>query len=358
MALILVLTFIILAYFSVHAELTYNTKSKLAFLTILCFLVALLAGLRSEVWPDTLVYITSFDKEAKSIGDLNLNSKSMYYNEVGFYWLGFIVKTFSDNYHIYLLFISAITIFILFKDLRKYSIFPILGLFVYIARFYIGRNFMQIRAGLSYVIIIFATKYIQERKFWKFLLVIFIAYQFHHSAVIALPVYFLCNWMTLKKWHICVGLAIAFIIGAFFQGFVHTFVVDNASDLNISSDYIEGGVKSYVEGRGLANPMIYFQSFILLAYTFLEKRLVAIDKYYYVIRAGYFYSTLILIMFCTYSVLSGRTSSIFATYEIAIIPSLIMLFNKKNRTLAYIILIVALASIFYLNISNTPFGRL
>ena len=225
---------------------------------------------------------------------------------------------------------------------------------MYVARFYFGRNFMQIRAGLSYLIIILSTKYIQERKFWKFLLMIFIAYQFHHSAVIALPVYFLCNWMTLKKWHICVGLAIAFIIGAFFQEFVHTLVVDNASDLNISSDYIEGGAKGYVEGRGLGNPMIYFQTLILLAYTFLDKRLVNIDPYYYVIRAGYFYSTVILIIFCTYAVLSGRTSSIFATYEIAIVPTLIMLFNKKNRALAYMLFIVILTAIFYMYMRNTP----
>jgi hypothetical protein len=226
---------------------------------------------------------------------------------------------------------------------------------VYVARFYFGRNFMQIRAGLSYLIIILSTKYIQERKFWKFLLVIFVAYQFHHSAVIAIPVYFLCNWMTLKKWHICVGLAIAFIIGAFFQGFVHTFVVDNAADLNISSDYIEGGSRHYVQGRGIANPMIYFQTLILLAYTFLDKRLENIDPYYYVIRAGYFYSTVILIVFCTYAVLSGRTSTIFATYEIAIIPSLTMLFNKKNRMLAYLLLIAVLSAIFYMNMQSTPF---
>ena len=353
-----IVLYVLLAYVSVYAELSFNEKNKKAYLIILCFVIAILPGIRSIEWADTISYITSFITESKSLFDSSIYDHSRFYNEIGFFWLGSIVKTFTSNIRVYLLFVSVITILLLYKDLRKYSIYPILGLFVYISRFYFGRNFMQIRAGLSYVIILFATKYIQERKFWKFLFVIFIAYQFHHSAAIAIPVYFLCNWMTLKKWHICVGLAIAFVIGAYFQGFVHTLVIDNASDLNISTDYIEGGVKGYVEGRGLANPMIYFQTIILLAYTFLEKRLVIIDKYYYVIRSGYFYSTLILIVFCTYSVLSGRTSTIFATYEIAIIPSLTMLFNKKNKSLAYILLIVILASIFYLNIHNTPISRL
>ena len=354
MAAYVLFLYIFLLIISVFAELSLNDKNKQHYLILLCFFIALFPGLRSISWPDTLAYVTAFLKEAKPIIDTSLTEHSRYYNEYGFYWLGSIVKTFSNNPTIYLLFVSAITIFVLYKSLRKYSIYPILGLFVYVARFYFGRNFMQIRAGLSYLIIILSTKYIQERKFWKFLLMIFIAYQFHHSAVIALPVYFLCNWMTLKKWHICVGLAIAFIIGAFFQEFVHTLVVDNASDLNISSDYIEGGAKGYVEGRGLGNPMIYFQTLILLAYTFLDKRLVNIDPYYYVIRAGYFYSTVILIIFCTYAVLSGRTSSIFATYEIAIVPTLIMLFNKKNRALAYMLFIVILTAIFYMYMRNTP----
>ena len=354
MGFYILLAYIILLFFSVFAEHSLNSKNKNSYLIVLCFFLALFPGLRSIAWSDTIAYVTSFINEARPIFDINLNEHSKFYNELGFYWLGFIVKTFTDDSTIYLLFISAITIFFLYKNLRKYSIFPILGLFVYVARFYFGRNFMQIRAGLSYLIIIFATKYIQERKLWKFLLVIFIAYQFHHSAVIALPVYFLCNWMTLKKWHICVGLAIAFIIGAFFQGSIHALVVDNASDLNISSDYIEGGAKGYIEGRGLGNPMIYFQTLILLAYTFLDKRLANIDPYYYVIRAGYFYSTVILIVFCTYAVLSGRTSTIFATYEIAIIPSMVMLFNKNNKMLAYMVLVVVLSTIFYMYLRNTP----
>lgn len=354
MGIYIFLAYIILLFVSVFAEHSLNSKNKNSYLIVLCFFVALIPGLRSIAWSDTIAYVTSFMNEARPIFDIKLNEHSKIYNELGFYWLGFIVKTFTNDSTIYLLFVSAITIFFLYKDLRKYSIFPILGLFVYVARFYFGRNFMQIRAGLSYLIIILSTKYIQERKFWKFLLVIFIAYQFHHSAVIAIPVYFLCNWMTLKKWHICVGLAVAFIIGAFFQGPIHALVVDNASDLNISSDYIEGGAKGYVEGRGLGNPMIYFQTLILLAYTFLDKRLVNIDPYYYVIRAGYFYSTVILIVFCTYAVLSGRTSTIFATYEIAIIPSMVMLFNKKNKMLAYMVLVVVLSAIFYMYIQNTP----
>ena len=57
---------------------------------------------------------------------------------------------------------------------------------------------------------------------------------------------------------------------------------------------------------------------------------------------------MILICFCTYKVLSARTSSMYATLEFAIIPSLIYLFNKKNRMFAFFITGIALTYIFYL----------
>ena len=139
------------------------------------------------------------------------------------------------------------------------------------------------------------------------------------------------------------------LIGIFGQGFVHSIVEDNASDLNIGTRYVDaGGEKIQLEGLGMRNPMIYFQSFILIAYTFLEKRLAPVNKYYHILRVAYLYSAMILICFCTYKVLSARTSSMFATLEFAIIPSLIYMFNKKNRLFAFIITGLALSAIFYM----------
>ena len=66
------------------------------------------------------------------------------------------------------------------------------------------------------------------------------------------------------------------------------------------------------------------------------------------IRDGYFYSTLILICFCSFTALSGRTSSQFATLEFAIIPSLVYMFEKKERGYALIFMAIALLGIMYI----------
>ena len=192
-------------------------------------------------------------------------------------------------------------------------------------------------------------KYIFEKDWKRYFLIVFIAWTLHRSCIVAIPLYFVCNWIHVKKWHVYVALAISFMVGIFGQGFVHSIVEDNASDLSIGDRYVDaGGEKLQLEGLGMRNPMIYFQCFILLTYTLLEKRLAPLNKYYYILRNAYLYSTMILICFCTYKVLSARTSSMYATLEFAIIPSLIYLFNKKNRMLAFVITGIALTYIFYL----------
>lgn len=305
------------------------------------------AGWRDMRWPDTDVYSPAFTYFTNDLYSFSLSDIPFGYREYGFYFLGVIVKTFTNDAHIYLTFIAGLSLFFLYKDLRKYSLFPLIGLCAYIARFFIGRNLVQIRSGLAYLIVLWGIKYVQEKKLMKYLLVVWIASWFHTSAWIALPFYFFSNWVNINKKIVLIGLGVAFIIGGFFQGPVSAFVTDNANDLNVVT-YTQG---IYVEqAKGLANPMIYFQCFLLLTYTYLEKSLEPITEYYRIIRDGYFYSTLILICFCSFTALSGRTSTMFATLEFSIIPSLIFLFNKKNHVVAYLVLSLALIGIMYMNL--------
>lgn len=346
----IVLLFIFLFFVvSTYAQSIVNKNTRLNVLYMLFFILALIAGSRGLEFSDTSAYTYAFQNEAPTLANYSILSKSMYYDESGFFLLAVLVKTFTSSPRVYLMTVALVTMFIMCINDKKYSIFPFVGLCVYVARFYMGRDFIQIRASLSYAILFWAIQYIYEKKMALYFLWVFIAYQFHHSAVVAIPLYFLCNWIDLKKWHIVVGLIIAFIIGGLYSDVVRMYVEDNASDLNISGDYVTGGTEAYVEGKGLLNPLIYFQCAILLLYTYYEELLAPQNKYYYVLRTGYFYSTLILIIFCTYAVLSGRTATIYATLEMAIIPSLLGITKKSDRSYAYFAIGVALTGIFYMN---------
>lgn len=324
-------------------------KNRDIVLAFSCLILAILAGTRGLNWPDTGVYVYSFLYNTPSLSEFSFSDNPFGYDEKGFYLLQVIVKTITNNYTIFFLVVSFLSFYFLYKGFKQYSIYPLIGLCAYIARFLFGRHFMQIRAGLAYAILLLSVKYIYEKDWKRYFLIVFIAWLFHRSCILAIPLYFVCNWVKVKKWHVIAALAFSFIIGIWGQGFVHILVEDNASDLNVGTRYTDaGGEKIQLEGLGMRNPMIYFQCIILLAYTFLEKRLAPLNKYYYILRNAYLYSAMILICFCSYKVLSARSSSMYATLEFAIIPSLIFLFNKKNRTFAFILTGIALSAIFYM----------
>lgn len=346
----MIVIFIYIAFylFALYAEGTTERRKQYLLMAI-CLILAYLAGIRDPSrWDDTGVYIMSFRNYTPPLSELTMYAKPYGYAEMGFYYIGVIVKTFTSNATVYLTVIALLSFFFMYKAFHKYCMYPILSVCAYISRFYMARNLVQIRAGLSYAIILVAVQYITNRDWKRYFALVFVAYLFHHSALIAVPLYFLCMFK-LKKRHIIIGIGTAFIIAGYFSNIVRTLVADNASDLSVVT-YVQD---EYQREWGLTNPMIYFQVVLLIVYTFTENRMRQTTSHYMTIRNAYFYSTLMLITLSCYTALSGRTSSMFATLEIVIIPSLAYAFFKKERKVAYIIMGIALTAIFYLNYRTT-----
>ncbi len=329
--------------FALYAE-GLQSRYKRYWLMFICLMLAFLAGTRDYSWNDTLVYVDSFLDYTPTLIELTQYSQPYGYAEMGFYFIGVIVKTFTSNVVVYFLTVALLSFFFLYKAFDKYCFYPILGVCAYISRFYLARNFMQIRAGLSYAIILIAVQYITKKDWKRYFAWVFVAYLFHHSAIIAVPLYFLCM-IDIKKKHIVIGTVIAFVIAGFYSDVVRSLVADNASDLSANTYVAEEFQREW----GLSNPMIYFQTFLLLVYTFTEDRMRLTTSHYLTIRNAYFYSTLILITLSCYTALSGRVSSMFATLEMVIIPSIAYSFLKKDRWIAYLGMGAALTAIFYLN---------
>lgn len=321
-----------------------QARNKRYWLMAICIVLAFLAGTRDSSWPDTGVYIESFLDYTPTLSDLTQYSQPFGYAEMGFYYIGVVVKTLTSNVTVYFMVVALLSFFFLYKAFDKYCFYPIFGVCAYISRFYFARNFIQIRAGLSYAIILMAIQYISQKDWKRYFAWVFVAYLFHHSAIIAVPLYFLCM-IDIKKKHIVMGTIFAFIIAALFSNVVRSLVADNASDLSVDTyvaDY-------YQREWGLSNPMIYFQTFLLMVYTFTEDRMRKTTSHYITIRNAYFYSTVILITLSCYTALSGRVSSQFATLEMVIIPSIAYSFMRKDRWIAYLGMGAALTAIFYLN---------
>lgn len=335
-------------FFYLFALLAEQLKEidKRNVLIMTCVVLAMLAGFRDpSQWADTSVYVGSFLNYTKPIYEWTQTDEPNGYSEYGFYFLGVIFKTFSSNATAYLTFIAALSFIFMYKNFRRYCYYPLFGVCAYIARFYTARNLVQIRAGLSYAIILWAVQYITRKDWKRYFLWVFIAYQFHHSAILAVPLYFLCM-IRIKRWHILVGIIIAFIIGGVFTESVRTLIADYVNDLDTATTYI---TEEYQREWGLTNPVIYFQLAVLYLYTQNEEVLKYTSEDYYTMRTAYFYSTFMLISLSMYTALSGRTSSMFSTLEMAIIPSIINTFYKNARWIAYMGMGIVFAAIFYMN---------
>ena len=327
--------------------LIQKKDNKKLILIISLIIITFLIALRQH-FPDQGAYedafivsppITSFSTENIEIG----------YAETGYLFLASIVKAIMNNVTFYLFMMGALSMFLLYKSLNTYCILPLIGLANYVGRFLINRDFIQMRSSLAILLIIFASKYLFKKQYIKYLLVILLAYQFHHLAFIAIPFIFIYRYQPSNK-IIIISLIIAAALSQFAMQSISTFVDSWSQDLNYEAytqhDYVS-------QALGLSNPMIYWQVFILGLFIIREKEISQHTPYYKLLRSGYFYSTLILILFCNYTALSGRTSTLFATFEIFMIPLIIYSYKGVPKISLSILFSTMFSYFFYAKYTET-----
>lgn len=345
---IILFSFVLYYILSIYYFEGLKGRDRTAFLVLSCALVAIVIGMRNPLmWSDSAIYYQEFVDIVKPLSEISSIDRPQNYGEMGFFYLGVISKTINNSSTFYFIFVSAITMLFLYLGIKKYTIFPFIALYVYLGRF-VNRNTIQIRAALAVAIIIWGTVYVTKRELWKYLLVVLIASRFHTSAYLAFPLY-LMNYVKIKRSYIYLGIFASLIIAAYFGGTIRDIVSQSEIANEWARSYIEeGSEKAY--SNDLTNPVIWYQIFILFIWTFYEDILSKSTEHYYTIRNAYFYSTVVLIVLCQYAILAGRISTIFATYEMIIVPLFIVLFPKNNRMLAHIGIAAFYAAFMYLNI--------
>lgn len=155
----------------------------------------LTAGLRYETGGDWTSYTNIFETiepiDQIIAGDTN------YFDwmniESGYKYLNSTIKFFVDNVQMLFFVVAVIISTFIFKGIRKYSPYPIMGVLIYFGILFFSLDMIVLRQGIAVAIIFWGYRYIEERKFWKYLLICLIAMQFHTSAIVALVVYFVCR---------------------------------------------------------------------------------------------------------------------------------------------------------------------
>ena len=193
-------------------------EQKKSFLLLIMFgqLLFMYTFASQNIFPDLESYLQGFEYSSK-IGWLdvpNIRFSDAYLKaEIGWWYYNKILSSIYNN-STYLLFASGfIYLLAYFKLIKKHSLVPWFSIFLFIATVYYN-SFFLLRQTLAVSICLFSIPYIVEIKFWKFFLLIGIAFYVHQTSIIFIPLYFLYPLKLNKKFFfIYIGLGSILSLG-------------------------------------------------------------------------------------------------------------------------------------------------
>ena len=178
-----------------YTTLESDKKSQLRAMSIFMVLLALFVGLGDMLGGyDRYVYGSMFEDMADVAhaggSPWKTDAFLFYAGEFGYGTLSALMGYITGNRYIFIFVITIIIYILLIKSLKQYvenapfAVVMFMGLWFFF-------TFTYLRQVLACAIIWLSVKYIIERDLKRFLIIWFIAYSFHNSAIIFLPLYFL-----------------------------------------------------------------------------------------------------------------------------------------------------------------------
>ena len=193
-------------------------------LTVLAVLpMFLLFVLRYKyVGVDTIGYVRFFQNEIRQYSFGQLLNKDLMRVEIGYRLYVKIISLFTSNYTVYF-FINGCFIFgTLLRFSLKYTKNPFVFFFLFITLGTYSFFETGLRQALAMTTCLWAVDFIRDKKLFKFILTVLIAYYFHKSAMIFLIIYPLCS---IKKydWMMFVYVILAVVLTIGFTAFQNLF---------------------------------------------------------------------------------------------------------------------------------------
>lgn len=297
-----------------------NYNKLFIVLALICLICV--SGFRYKVGTDFYQYTENFQYITK---------ESLEETEApAFDYLSYYLKTYvSNNPQIMFLVTAAIINILIVFNLYKYSTRFELSMWLYITTFVYYSTMNGVRQWIASSIIFYAIKYLQNRNFKAYAIIILFASMFHASSLVMLPLYFLVNVKSFSKrnLYIIIGfMAAVFAYGQFvpilfklLEGTQYAHYFDLVSDTS----------------NGI-HPLRLIVYFIPVAmFGIFYKQLnpnedIKIDRIFNLCIIGF-----LLMFLATKQVFFARLVYYFDVYYLLLIPRLVDVGNKKLNRLMY-----------------------
>lgn len=337
---------ILFEYINILTNYKYKYLSSM-YLIVIGSVLFLLAAFRDGIGYDYENYRRIFN--LITIDKVPQGSSNV---EWGFYLLNLISYSFTI-----VIFISAlIAIPMKIKLICEYSEDGLLSLIMYFTSVFIMFDMGVIRQGIAITFMLFSVKYIINRDFKKFLIVILCGALFHITILVTIPLYFL-NYIEFDR-KVIYGASFVALLFSIFK--VTTIIFRLLSKLPLGT--ISYKLNYYLNSNqsNLTMSLIKRIIFLVLFVEFFKLKNIR-DKKALVFLNGYFLSILVMGFFSSVDIIGGRGSMGLYFMQVFLFAIMMRRTEKKPLKLFLFVTVILLSintmmgPINHGNSSNQPY---
>jgi hypothetical protein len=326
-----IFTFSLLGLFAIDDIFLKKGKYYFAFFIFAVTLLIFHDGLRWGIGTDWNIYREYFE-------DCLDNNRENF--EIGYVLINQAVRVLTSNYSVFLVVHAIIVYYLISKSIYKYGVNPLFSIFFFycIMLTYMGMN----RQYISFAICIYSYQFIFDKKIFKFLACIAIAFFFHKSALFFVFAYFLNR--QFKTQYLLTILIL--ILSISLLGLMNKLPLDL---FFLFSESIGDKVTFYAESNFLTTNLLLTvlalakrSIWIILAIRF-RKKIKNMDAHFNFFFNLYFVGAIIYILFnnTILQVVVARGVLYFNIAEIFLIPYILTIFkNDFTRKLVFILVAI------------------
>ena len=311
-----------------------SERKKRIYIALMTVNWVCISGLRrGDIGADTLTYKGRFQHTAMtSWRHLFENFYLVYVDEEGkdpgYSVFEKVVQIFTDNYQVYLIVVAVLFFVGLAYWIYRYSVDPCMSYLLFSSFLFAFYALTGLRQTVATVFVVFVgTKLIEKRRFWKFLLVVLLAFTIHKSSICFLPFYFLSRIPVNKKTIALVSVLtpLAFV----FNEEIFHFL-----------GYLVGYEYEEIENRGA-----YGFTFMYIAVTVIMVLLLRLFRtrcenykmYYNALFLGLLFLPLVFV-----NPTAMRVVQYYSLFLMLSVPQIVRCFSKKVRTPIYMVMVTVL----------------
>lgn len=297
-------------------------------------------GLRSGI-ADTNAYIAGFEEIPLGLGKFREYITSVD-KGVGFQVIAFLIKNFlSDNYHVWLILITFISLFCLIRVFYKHCENFVFTAYLFLTSCIFTWLLNGIRQFLAACILFLFSDWLVEDKVFRYMILILLVSLIHNTALVFIPICLFFRKKDPWTWKTVIFLLI-FMVGVYYSNsWLHLF-----TETEMGSGYAEALTVS--KGTNFIRVLVAAVPCIL---AFAERDIIALENDKFInlcvimsIVSLCFY----ILSSVTSGVLLGRLPNYFEIYNLILLPWLLNRgFERRSKKIVTAVCIVLYLFFFY-----------